>query len=105
VPLADELLAEVRQHVGGPVPSARVSPGLFARTLRWLVGTGRFRVHQMRRLLACQWLVQGGSLSALQQVLGHASIKTMHRHACMSDEIVIREAERSAGVSGVEAQG
>jgi len=39
----------------------------------------------MRHPFACQWLVCGGTLAALQQLLGHASIV---------DEAVMREAQR-----------
>ncbi len=36
--------------------------------------------------------IQGGSLAALQQVLGHASIVTTQRYARLTDEAVMREA-------------
>lgn len=39
----------------------------------------------------------GGSLAALQQVLGHASIVTTQRYALLTDEAVMREAGRIAG--------
>jgi site-specific recombinase XerD len=48
----------------------------------------------MRHAFACQWLEKGGSLAALQQVLGHASITTTQRYAKLSDEAVMREAAR-----------
>jgi integrase len=96
VPLAPELLAEVRGHVGRLVAFARVSPGSFAKVVGRLAGMERFHVHQMRHTFACHWMDRGGNLGALQQVLGHASIVTTQRYARMSDEVVMREAERLA---------
>ncbi len=96
VPLAPELLAEVRRHVGRLVPFASLSPGSFAKAVRRLAKLERFHVHQMRHTFACQWMDGGGNLGALQQVLGHASIVTTQRYARMSDEVVMREAERLA---------
>jgi len=48
----------------------------------------------MRHTFACQRSERGGSLAALQQVLGHASITTTQRYAKLSDEAVMREARR-----------
>ena len=76
---------------------AAVSLGSFAKTVRKLTGMERFHVHQMRHTFACQWMDRGGNLGALQQVLGHASIETRQRYARMSDEVVMREAERIGG--------
>ena len=75
VPLSPDLLREVRQKVGRLVGFAVSSPGSFAIRVRRLSGVGGFHVHQMRHTFACQWLERGGSLAALQQVLGHASIE------------------------------
>jgi integrase/recombinase XerD len=94
VPLPSDVLAEVRQRVGKLVPYAEVSPGTFARTLRRMTGIEKFHCHQMRHTFACQWLERGGSLAALQQILGHASIETTQRYARLTDEVVMREAER-----------
>jgi site-specific recombinase XerD len=46
--------------------------------------------------LACQWVERGASLAALQQILGHASIETTQRHAKLTDEAMMREAQRIA---------
>jgi integrase len=97
VPLPPELLAEVRMRMGRLVPYARVSPGSFARVVRRATGIAGFHAHQMRHTFACQWLERGGSLAALQQILGHASIETTQRYARLTDEVVMREAERLAG--------
>ena len=51
----------------------------------------------MRHTFACQWLERGGGLAALQQILGHASIDTTQRYARLTDEVVMREAERIGG--------
>ena len=81
-------------HVGRLVPSAVGSPGSFASAVRRLSGVEGFHVHRMRHTFACQWLERGGSLAALQQVLGHASIVTTQRYARLTDEAVMREAAR-----------
>ncbi len=50
----------------------------------------------MRHTFACWWLDRGGNPGALQQVLRHASMEIAERYARMSDEVVMREAERLA---------
>ena len=97
VPLGPDLLREVRTRVGRLVPYAIGSPGSFATAVRKLIGIDGFHVHQMRHTAACQWLERGGSLAALQQVLGHASIVTIQRYARLTDEAVMREAARLQG--------
>jgi site-specific recombinase XerD len=51
----------------------------------------------MRHTFACQWIERGGSLAALQQILGHASVETTQRYARLSDDMTQREAERVHG--------
>ena len=100
VPLPADVHAEVRMRIGRLVPYASLSPGSFARTIRKLSGIETFHCHQMRHTFACQWLERGGSLAALQQILGHASIETTQRYARLTDEVVMREAERLEGTRG-----
>ena len=76
------------------MPYADGSPGTFALAIRKLTGIEGFHVHQMRHTFACHWLERGGSLVALQQVLGHASIVTTQRYARLTDEAVMRETQR-----------
>ena len=79
------------------MPYASGSPGLFATRARRLTGLEGFHVHQIRHTFACQWLERAGSLAALQQILGHASITTTQRYARLTDEAVMREAARLGG--------
>ena len=94
VPLSPALVREVRMKVGRLVGYAVGSPGSFAGIVKRLSGVEGFHVHQTRHTFACQWLERGGSLAALQQVLGHASIVTTQRYARLTDEAVMREAAR-----------
>jgi site-specific recombinase XerD len=41
-------------------------------------------------------LERGGSLAALQQILGHASVLTTQRYARLTDDMVKREVEKVA---------
>lgn len=56
VPLATDLLQEVRLKVGRLAPYASGSPGSFAAQVRRATGIEGYHVHQMRHTFACQWL-------------------------------------------------
>ncbi|MFH1765367.1 MAG: site-specific integrase [Gemmatimonadota bacterium] len=98
VPLSQELLAELHPRVGKLVPFSVTASGAFNRYVRRESGVDRFHVHQMRHTFACRWLEKGGSLAALQQILGHSTIVTTQRYARLTDEHVRREAERLEGI-------
>jgi integrase len=92
VPLAPELRDEIRPKVAELVPYGDESQGAFAKFARRHSRVRTFHVHQLRHTYACRWIENGGSLPALQQVLGHASVVTTQMYARLSDENVRREA-------------
>jgi len=94
IPLSPELKRECSTRVGKLVPFAESSQGGFARMVKRLSKVERFHAHRTRHTFACQWLERGGSLAALQQILGHSTIVTTQRYARLSDEYVQTEAAR-----------
>jgi len=96
VPLSVALTQELRFRVG-----QLFAPGSywhFVMRMRRLSGVAHFHPHQLRHTFACRWLEAGGSLAALQQILGHASIVTTQRYARLTDAAVKAEAERLEGL-------
>jgi integrase len=97
IPLARELLAEIRGRVGKLVAYSPRSSGAFARIVLKLSGLPRFHAHQMRHTFACRWLERGGNYAVIQEILGHSSIVTTQRYARLSHDLVKREAARLEG--------
>ncbi len=92
VPLGPALAGEVRGHVGRLVPfSSHSSFGKAVRKATWIAD---FHVHRTRHDFAIQWLRDWGSLAALKDILGHASIATTMRYARITEDLIKREAER-----------
>jgi integrase len=93
IPLAPELLTELKLHVGRLMPL--INPWGFAKMVRRFTGIKRFHAHQMRHTYACKLLEAGVSLAAVQQLLGHSTVVMTQRYARISDEMVQREFERA----------
>lgn len=98
VPLPPDLLIEIRGRVGRLVPFTH-SDSFNKRVCR-LSGVERFHVHQLRHTFACRWLEAGGSLAALQEILGHSSIVTTQRYGRLGEAHVLAEAARIQGQVG-----
>ena len=65
-------------------------------------GVARFHAHQLRHTFACRWLEAGGSLAALQEILGHNSIVTTQRYGRLGEAHVQTEAARIQGRLGTK---
>jgi site-specific recombinase XerC len=93
--LSPALLKELRVRVGRLVP-LKGADGL-AKLVRRETGIAHFHVHRLRHSFACRWLEAGGSMAALQEILGHASIVTTQRYGRLGEAHVQAEAKRTQG--------
>lgn len=100
IPLEPAILAEIEARAAYGdrlVAYAEQGTSSFNKFVRRHSRVDRFHVHQLRHTFACRWIERGGSLPALQQVLGHASVTTTQHYAKLSDDHVRQEAERISG--------
>jgi integrase len=88
-------LLELRSRVGRLLP-LKDADG-FAKQVQRRTDLEGFHAHQLRHTFACRWLEAGGSLAALQEILGHASIVTTQRYGRLGEAHVRAEAERIQG--------
>lgn len=91
VPIPPDLEAEIRGRVGRLLHV--VNAQNVANQARNVVP--RFHVHMTRHTFACRWLESGGSITALQEILGHSSVVTTQRYGRPSENSIRREAEKA----------
>ncbi len=94
VPLPADVLHECRGRVGQLSPFRDACQ--FNKSVRKLSGIVRFHSHLCRHTFATEWREAGGSLAALQAILGHGSIAVTERYGTIGDDLVDREAQRVA---------
>ncbi len=92
VPLDGAIRAELAGRVGRLTHLKHADS--FNTAVRNLAGIEGFHVHQLRHTFATRWIEDGGSLAALQMILGHSTVVTTQRYAKLSDDFVQRESER-----------
>lgn len=57
--------------------------------------------HQLRHTFACRYLERGGSLAALQRMLGHSTSRMTERYASLSDSALFADLDRVEGGAAV----
>lgn len=62
-------------------------------------GIQDFRPHDLRHTFASHYMMRGGSLAALQKILGHADIKMTRRYAHLSKEFAKEETKLLNGLT------
>lgn len=92
VPLPSDVLAECSARVGRV--SAFDAACDFDKRVRDLSGIEQLHSHICWHTFATEWRGSGGSLAALQAVLGHGSITVTERYGTIGDDLVQREAQR-----------
>ena len=63
-----------------------------------------FHFHDLRHTFTSHWVMRGGSLKGLQQVLGHADIKMTMRYSHLSKEFQRDEIKRLKGLTSLSSK-
>jgi integrase len=92
VPLSPDVLADCAGRVGRLSPFTDAC--IFNKQVRRFSGIERFHSHLCRHTFATEWREAGGSLAALQAILGHGTIAVTERYGTIGDDLVEREALR-----------
>lgn len=100
VPIPMALLREIVAHSGrlfvtrhGTPYSEKATAG-FNATVQRRSGIDRFHVHMTRHTYACRFLEAGGELVALQQILGHSTIRMTQKYGRPGEKAVRADAAR-----------
>ncbi|MGZ3595379.1 MAG: site-specific integrase [Syntrophales bacterium] len=65
-------------------------------------GTTNFRPHDLRHTFASHYIMRGGSLKALKDILGHKDIKMTMRHSHLSKEFAREEIQILNGLTSAK---
>ena len=75
------------------------STGSFNRRVREKTGIPELSHHRLRHTFATRWLERGGSIVALQSVLGHSDLMLTQRYARATKEFIRSEARKVAAAA------
>lgn len=97
IPVAPQLLWEIRAREDRLVPFSAKSPGSFARVVREKSGVASFHTRKLRHTFATLWRTNDGSPDVLTYLMGHASKKTTEIYGQTIEPYVRSEARRIGG--------
>ena len=102
IPLGDtdpELASEIARRVGRLVLHRENSNGSFNRRVREKTGIPELSHHRLLHTFATRWLERGGSIVALESVLGHSDLMLTQRYARATKEFIRSEARKVAAAA------
>lgn len=100
VPIPRALLQEIVAHKGRLFatrygsPYSETSAAGFNGTIQRRSEIYRFHVHMTRHTYACRFVEAGGELVALQQILGHSTIRMTQKYARPGEKAIRADAAR-----------